>query len=169
MCHGDPSRNQGKIEMSETKNIEDISDNDQLFEVALAMAETAGLKEAESDKLRAAWERQADAQPGGHKIRDAIEALEEIVGPNQLRDDVAVVLTALADKVERLEAEQAALRKHLCADAQPQEPGWVLHTSSVALREILPLVPGGARVMAWVKGFAAFKPTGRSCRTSRRW
>ena len=35
--------------------------------------------------------------------------------------------------------------------------GFVLHTSSVALRDILPLVPTDARVMAWVKGFAAFK------------
>mgnify|MGYP007071623924 CR=1 FL=1 len=35
--------------------------------------------------------------------------------------------------------------------------GWVLHTSSVALRSILPLVPPEARVMSWVKGFAAFK------------
>jgi len=35
--------------------------------------------------------------------------------------------------------------------------GWVLHTSSVALPQIAPLVPTGARIMAWVKGFAAFK------------
>ena len=35
--------------------------------------------------------------------------------------------------------------------------GWVLHTSSVALQLILPLVPPKARIMAWVKGFAAFK------------
>jgi hypothetical protein len=35
--------------------------------------------------------------------------------------------------------------------------GWVLHTSSVALRDILPLCPPDARVMAWVKPFAAFK------------
>ena len=35
--------------------------------------------------------------------------------------------------------------------------GWVLHTSSVALKSILPLVPVTARVMAWVKPFAAFK------------
>jgi hypothetical protein len=37
--------------------------------------------------------------------------------------------------------------------------GWLLHTSSVALPEILPLVPDwtGVRVMAWVKPFAAFK------------
>lgn len=35
--------------------------------------------------------------------------------------------------------------------------GWVLHTSSVALRDILPLCPESARVMAWVKPFAAFK------------
>jgi hypothetical protein len=35
--------------------------------------------------------------------------------------------------------------------------GWVLHTSSVALAAVLPLCPPEARVMAWVKPFAAFK------------
>lgn len=35
--------------------------------------------------------------------------------------------------------------------------GWVLHRSSTALCDVLPLVPQTARVMAWVKGFAAFK------------
>lgn len=35
--------------------------------------------------------------------------------------------------------------------------GWVLHTSSVALPEIAPLIPHGARFMSWVKQFAAFK------------
>lgn len=35
--------------------------------------------------------------------------------------------------------------------------GWVLHTSSTALRLVLPMIPEVARVMAWVKGFAAFK------------
>jgi len=35
--------------------------------------------------------------------------------------------------------------------------GWVLHTSSVALRDVLPLCPPEARVMSWVKPFAAFK------------
>ncbi len=35
--------------------------------------------------------------------------------------------------------------------------GWLLHTSSVALREIAPLIPAEARFMAWVKPFAAFK------------
>jgi hypothetical protein len=35
--------------------------------------------------------------------------------------------------------------------------GWLLHTSSVALRQIAPLVPAEARFMAWVKPFAAFK------------
>jgi hypothetical protein len=35
--------------------------------------------------------------------------------------------------------------------------GWVLHTSSVALAAVLPLCPSDARVMAWVKPFAAFK------------
>ena len=35
--------------------------------------------------------------------------------------------------------------------------GWILHTSTPALRDILPLCPLEARVMAWVKPFAAFK------------
>lgn len=35
--------------------------------------------------------------------------------------------------------------------------GWVLHTHVPGLRVILPLVPNEARVMAWVKPFAAFK------------
>lgn len=35
--------------------------------------------------------------------------------------------------------------------------GWVLHTSSVALPMIAPLLPAGVRIMAWVKPFAAFK------------
>lgn len=35
--------------------------------------------------------------------------------------------------------------------------GFVLHTSSVALKNVLPLCPPEARVMAWVKPFCAFK------------
>lgn len=35
---------------------------------------------------------------------------------------------------------------------------WVLCTSSVALRELLPMCPLGTRVGAWVKPFASFKP-----------
>lgn len=35
--------------------------------------------------------------------------------------------------------------------------GWCLHTSSPALRDVLPLCPSDVRVMAWVKPFAAFK------------
>lgn len=35
--------------------------------------------------------------------------------------------------------------------------GWVLNTSSPALHDVLPLCPSDARVMAWVKPFAAFK------------
>ena len=34
---------------------------------------------------------------------------------------------------------------------------WVLHTSSVALRYVLPICPPDVRVMAWVKPFAAYK------------
>jgi hypothetical protein len=36
--------------------------------------------------------------------------------------------------------------------------GWALSTSSVALRDVLPLVPSDTRVMAWVKPFCSFKP-----------
>ncbi len=35
---------------------------------------------------------------------------------------------------------------------------WALSTSSVALRDVLPLCPPTVRVMAWVKPFASFKP-----------
>lgn len=35
--------------------------------------------------------------------------------------------------------------------------GWLLHTSSVALKDVLPWCPVEARIMAWVKPFAAFK------------
>jgi hypothetical protein len=35
--------------------------------------------------------------------------------------------------------------------------GWWLHTSSVALRDVLRWCPPGVRVMAWVKPFAAYK------------
>jgi hypothetical protein len=45
----------------------------------------------------------------------------------------------------------------LIASLEADFDGWVLHTSSVALRQIVPLIPPDARVMAWVKGFAAFK------------
>ena len=35
--------------------------------------------------------------------------------------------------------------------------GWLLHTHSNALRDLLPFCPASARVMAWVKPFAPFK------------
>lgn len=41
--------------------------------------------------------------------------------------------------------------------AQAEFDGWILHTSSVALPVIVPLLPPGVRIMSWVKGFAAFK------------
>jgi hypothetical protein len=50
------------------------------------------------------------------------------------------------------EVDHAILVEHL-ADYD----GWVLHTSSVALRDVLPLCPPDCRVGAWVKPFAAFK------------
>jgi hypothetical protein len=51
------------------------------------------------------------------------------------------------------EVDHAALVERLERDYD----GWVLHTSSPALRDVLPLCPPDARVMAWVKPFAAFK------------
>ena len=35
--------------------------------------------------------------------------------------------------------------------------GWVLHTNSVSIKTLAPLVPDDARWMAWVKPFCAFK------------
>jgi hypothetical protein len=51
------------------------------------------------------------------------------------------------------EVDHAELLDRLVGDYD----GWVLHTSSTALRDVLPLCPQGTRVMAWVKPFAAFK------------
>ena len=51
------------------------------------------------------------------------------------------------------EVDHAELIARLEADYD----GWVLHTSSPAARDILPLCPDDARLMAWVKPFAAFK------------
>lgn len=51
------------------------------------------------------------------------------------------------------EVDHAELVERLVRDYD----GWVLHTSSPALRDVLPLCPPDARVMAWVKPFAAFK------------
>lgn len=45
----------------------------------------------------------------------------------------------------------------LIARLEAEYAGWVLHTSVPGLRVVLPLLPEDARVMAWVKGFAAFK------------
>jgi len=45
----------------------------------------------------------------------------------------------------------------LLFELEAKYDGWLLHTSSVALREIAPLIPIEARFMAWVKPFAAFK------------
>jgi hypothetical protein len=51
------------------------------------------------------------------------------------------------------EVDHAALVERLERDFD----GWVLHTSSTALRDVLALCPREARLMAWVKPFAAFK------------
>ncbi len=53
---------------------------------------------------------------------------------------------------ENQEVDHVALVNHLMTF-----DGWLLHTSSVAIAEIAPMIPPGARWMAWVKPFAAFK------------
>lgn len=45
----------------------------------------------------------------------------------------------------------------LIAQLRDEFDGFILHTSSVALPLIAPVVGAGVRCMAWVKGFAAFK------------
>jgi hypothetical protein len=54
---------------------------------------------------------------------------------------------------ENTEVDHAALVKQLEGDFD----GYILHTSSTALRALLPLVGDQTRPMAWVKPFAAFK------------
>ena len=51
------------------------------------------------------------------------------------------------------EVDHAKLIERLQSDYD----GWALHTSSVALPQIAPMLPEGVRIMAWVKSFAAFK------------
>lgn len=51
------------------------------------------------------------------------------------------------------EVDHAALIRRLDHDFD----GWVLHTHVPGLAVVIPLLPKDARVMAWVKGFAAFK------------
>jgi hypothetical protein len=53
------------------------------------------------------------------------------------------------------EVNHAALIARLSAD---YPDGWALSTSSSALREVLALCPPDARVGAWVKPFAVFRP-----------
>ena len=48
-----------------------------------------------------------------------------------------------------------ALIDRLCSEFPD---GWALSMASRNLRDILPLCPPEARVCAWVKGFASFKP-----------
>ena len=47
--------------------------------------------------------------------------------------------------------------KELIANLETNFDGWVLHTSSTGLPKIINHIPSSARIMAWVKGFAAFK------------
>lgn len=45
----------------------------------------------------------------------------------------------------------------LLLELEAKYDGWLLHTSSPALLELAPFIPREARIMAWVKPFAAFK------------
>ena len=45
----------------------------------------------------------------------------------------------------------------LIKDLNENFDGWVLHSSSVAMRLVVPLLSEDVRIMSWVKGFAAFK------------
>jgi len=54
---------------------------------------------------------------------------------------------------EKTEVDHA----ELIARMERDYDGWPLHTHVPALRDLLPIVPKQARVMAWVKPFAAFK------------
>lgn len=45
----------------------------------------------------------------------------------------------------------------LVARLNDEYDGWVLHLSVPSLRTILPMCPADARLMSWVKPFAAFK------------
>ncbi len=53
------------------------------------------------------------------------------------------------------EVDHVALIRQLEAE---YPNGWALSSSSVALRDLLPLCPAGVRVGAWVKPFCSFKP-----------
>lgn len=53
------------------------------------------------------------------------------------------------------EVDHAALVKRLCAD---YPDGWALSTSSADLRSVLAHCPPDARIGAWVKPFAIFRP-----------
>lgn len=53
------------------------------------------------------------------------------------------------------EVDHAALVEQLSTDFPD---GWVLHTASTTLRQVLTICPATVRVGAWVKPFAVFKP-----------
>lgn len=56
---------------------------------------------------------------------------------------------------EKREVDHAELITSLVTDFPD---GWALSSSSPGLKKILPMCPDGARIMAWVKPFAVFKP-----------
>lgn len=62
--------------------------------------------------------------------------------------------------------DQAEAHGELMAEMDAAYDGWALSLSSPSLRDLLPLAPGGVRVAAWVKPFAAFK---RNVRCAYTW
>jgi len=60
---------------------------------------------------------------------------------------------AEADGRRAVEVNHEILIGYLCAEFD----GWALSTSSVALRDLLPMCPDDVRVAAWVKPWASFK------------
>lgn len=58
---------------------------------------------------------------------------------------------------ERTEVDHAELIDRLCREYD----GWALSLSVPSLRVILPVTPPPARICAWVKPFASFKPSVR--------
>src|SRR5262249_13952343 len=62
--------------------------------------------------------------------------------------------------------DDPASHAQLMAQLNADYDGWALSASSTSLRVLLPLAPGGVRVAAWVKPFAAFK---RNVRCAYTW
>jgi hypothetical protein len=55
---------------------------------------------------------------------------------------------------EKTEVDHKALISNMMRDYD----GWVLHTGSVQLKQVLALCPDDVRILTWTKGWASFKP-----------